>query len=183
MADPLIGEVVEYWFGDAVKPYWFERFESVDRQVRDRLLEPHERAAAGRLDHWLEDADGCLALCILLDQVPRNVFRGTPRAFATDDKARAVASHAIQNDFDLDCVPEERVFLYLPFEHHEDLSSQRLSVQLFRERVGAPEPIEWAERHLAVVERFGRFPHRNAILGRASTAEELEFLTQPGSAF
>lgn len=183
MADPLIDEIVEYWFGEAVKPYWFAPTPSFDRQVADMLLEPHERAAAGRLDHWLDDVDGCLALCILLDQVPRNVFRGTPRAFATDEKARAVARHAVQNDIDLECVPEERMFLYLPFEHDEDLNSQRLAVQLFRERVCAPEPIEWAERHLAVIERFGRFPHRNAILGRESTPEEAEFLKQPGSAF
>ncbi len=183
MADGLIDEIVEYWFSEAVKPYWFASSPSFDRQVRDTLLEPHERAAAGGLDHWMDDVDGCLALCILLDQVPRNVFRGTPRAFATDGKARAVARHAVQHGFDLECGPEERSFLYLPFEHHEDLSSQRLSVQLFRERVGVSDSIDWAERHLAVVERFGRFPHRNAILGRESTPEELEFLKQPGSAF
>ena len=183
MVDPLIDEIVEYWFSEAVKPYWFEKSESFDRQVRDMLLDPHERAAAGRLNSWMEDVDGCLALCILLDQVPRNVFRGTPRAFATDEKARTVARHAIGNDFDLECEPEERTFLYLPYEHHEDLESQRLSVQLFRERVGVPDTVEWAERHLAIIERFGRFPHRNAILGRESTPEEVEFLKQPGSSF
>lgn len=183
MTDALIDEIVEYWFGEGPKVYWFEVSESFDRQVRDMLLEPHERAAAGQLDHWMDDVDGCLALCILLDQVPRNVFRGTPRAYATDEKARAVARHVIQNDFDVECEPEERMFLYLPFEHHEDLDSQRLSVQLFRERVGVSEPIDYAERHLAIIERFGRFPHRNAILGRESTPEELEFLKQPGGAF
>ena len=183
MADPLIDEIVEYWFGEAVKPYWFAKSDSFDRQCRDMLLEPYERAAAGRLDSWMDDVDGCLALCILLDQVPRNVFRGTPRAFATDDKARAVAAHAIDGGFDLECAPEERVFLYLPFEHHEDLDSQRLSVRLFRERVQAPEFVEYAVRHLEIIERFGRFPHRNAILGRAGTPEEEAFLSQPGSAF
>lgn len=184
MADEaLIDEIVEYWFGEGPKVYWFEVSESFDRQVRDMLLEPHERAAAGRLDHWMDDVDGCLALCILLDQAPRNMFRGTPRAYATDEKARAVARHVIQNDFDVECEPEERMFLYLPFEHHEDLNSQRLSVQLFRERVGVTEPIDFAEQHLAIIERFGRFPHRNAILGRESTPEELEFLNQPGSSF
>ena len=183
MADPLIDEIVEYWFGEPVKPYWFAPSPSFDRQVADTLLEPHGRAAAGRFDSWLDDVDGCLALCILLDQVPRNVFRGTPRAFATDAQALAVARHVVGNGFDLECTPEERLFLYLPFEHHEDLDSQRLAVRLIRERVQAPEPIDYAERHLAVIERFGRFPHRNAILGRESTPEEVEFLTQPGSAF
>lgn len=183
MIDPLIDEIVAYWFSEAVKPYWFETSDSFDRQCRDTLLEPHERAAAGRLDHWMDDVDGCLALCILLDQVPRNVFRGTPRAFATDGKARTVAGHAVRNGFDRECTPEERLFLYLPFEHHEDLDSQTLSVALFRERVPVPEYVDYAERHLAIIRRFGRFPHRNAILGRASTPEELEFLQQPGSAF
>ncbi|WP_431857595.1 DUF924 family protein [Azospirillum sp.] len=183
MADPLIDEIVEYWFGEDVKPYWFAPSPSFDRQVADTLLEPHERAAAGALDSWLDDVDGCLALCILLDQVPRNVFRGTPQAFATDGKARAVARHAVENGFDLECTPEERLFLYLPFEHHEELESQRLSVRLFRERVQAPDLIDYAERHLAIIERFGRFPHRNAILGRESTPEEVEFLKQPGSGF
>ncbi|PWC38487.1 DUF924 family protein [Azospirillum sp. TSO22-1] len=183
MADPLIDEIVEYWFGEDVKPYWFAPTPSFDRQVADMLREPYGRAAAGALDPWLGDVDGCLALCILLDQVPRNVFRGTPQAFATDEKALAVARHVIKNEFDLECTPEERLFLYLPFEHHEDLDSQRLSVRLIRERVQAPELIEWAERHLAVIERFGRFPHRNAILARESTAEEVEFLKQPGAAF
>ncbi|WP_448191427.1 DUF924 family protein [Azospirillum sp. sgz301742] len=181
--EALIDEIVEYWFGEGPKLYWFTESESFDRQVRDMLLEPHERAAAGRFDHWMDDVDGCLALCILLDQVPRNVFRGTPRAYATDEQARAVARHVIQNDFDVECEPEERMFLYLPFEHHEDLNSQNLSVQLFHERVGVTEPIEFAERHRAIIERFGRFPHRNAILGRESTPEELEFLKQPGSSF
>ena len=184
MADEaLIDEIVEYWFGEGAKLYWFAPTESFDRQVRDMLLDPHERAAAGRLDHWLDDVDGCLALTILLDQVPRNAFRGTPRAFATDEKARAVARHVIQNDFDLECEPEERMFLYLPFEHHEDLNSQTLSVQLFRERVGVSEPIDFAERHRAVIERFGRFPHRNAVLGRPSTADESAFLAEHPEGF
>jgi len=183
MADAQIDGIVAYWFDESVKPHWFAKSDHFDGEVRQRLLEPHERAAAGALDHWMDEADGCLALCILLDQVPRNVFRGTPRAFATDTKALAVARHAVDQRFDLECDADGRMFLYLPFEHAEDLDSQRRSVQLFRERVGTAEGIDYAERHLAIIERFGRFPHRNLILGRESTPEEIEFLKQPGSSF
>ncbi|MGQ9371875.1 DUF924 family protein [Azospirillum sp. ST 5-10] len=183
MVDTLIDEIVDFWFDDATKPYWFKRSDSFDRAVRDSLLEPYERAAAGAFDHWIEDVDGCLALCVLLDQVPRNVFRGDARAFATDAKARAVARHVLQQGYDLECNTDERLFLYLPFEHSEDLDDQRLSVTLYRERVGEAVPVDFAERHLRVIERFGRFPHRNAALGRASTPEEEAFLKEPGSSF
>lgn len=184
MADPLIDEIIDFWFDEeAIKPYWFKSSVSFDRTVADRLVEPYEKAAAGEYDHWREDVDGCLALCILLDQVPRNAFRGTPQAFATDDKARAFAAYAIDNGYDLECTPEERVFLYLPFEHHENPDSQRLSVLLFTERVKGEEPVRYAERHAEIIARFGRFPHRNAILGRASTPEEEAFLTEPDSSF
>ncbi|HYH17011.1 MAG TPA: DUF924 family protein [Azospirillum sp.] len=183
MADRLIDEVIDFWFDESTKTYWFERSDSFDRLVADTLLETHEKAAAGALDHWMDDVDGCIALCILLDQVPRNVFRGTPRAFATDGKARAVARRALEQGFDHECTPDERMFLYLPFEHHEDLESQKLSCALFRDRVGADIAIDYAERHRAIIERFGRFPHRNAILGRTSTPEEVEFLKEPGSSF
>jgi uncharacterized protein (DUF924 family) len=111
------------------------------------------------------------------------MFRGTPRAFATDEKARTVAAHAVERGLDLDCDPSERVFLYLPFEHHEDLESQRRSVALFRDRIGEPTVVLYAERHLEIIERFGRFPHRNAILGRPSTPEEIAFLEEPNSSF
>ncbi|WP_029007559.1 DUF924 family protein [Azospirillum halopraeferens] len=183
MADTLIDEIVDFWFDDAVKSYWFRRSDSFDRAVRDTLLEHHEAAAAGRLDHWKEDVDGCLALCILLDQVPRNVFRGSPRSFATDAAARAVTRHALAEGFDLECTADERMFLYLPLEHSEDMEDQRLAVALFRERVGLAEAVDYAERHLAIIERFGRFPHRNAVLGRPSTPEEEAFLKEPGSSF
>ncbi len=183
MVDRLIDEIVDFWFDEAMKPYWFRRSDSFDRTVRDTLLPHHEAAAAGRYDHWMEDVDGCLALCVLLDQVPRNVFRGTPRAFATDGKARAVARHALEQGFDLECNGDERTFLYLPFEHHEDADSQALSCTLFRERVGDAEVVRYAERHREIIERFGRFPHRNAILGRPSTPEETAFLTEPDSSF
>lgn len=183
MTDRLIDEIVDFWFDDAMKPYWFRPTDSFDRLVRDTLLEHHERAAAGALDGWRDDVDGCLALCVLLDQVPRNIFRGTARAFASDPQARAVARHALESGFDLECEPEERQFLYLPFCHWEDVEAQRLSVRLYRERVGTDEAVRAAERHCEIVERFGRFPHRNATLGRESTPEELAFLQEPQSSF
>lgn len=183
MVDSLIDEIVDFWFDEAMKPYWFRPSPSFDRVVGETLGPHHEAAARGDLDHWMEDVDGCLALCVLLDQVPRNMFRGTPRAFATDGKARAVAEHALANGFDLECTTDERLFLYLPFEHHEDPASQERSVALFTERVGEEVNIDYALRHRAVIQRFGRFPHRNAILGRTSTAEETAFLQEPGSSF
>ena len=183
MVDKLIDEIVDFWFDDAMKPYWFRKSDSFDRTVRDTLLPHYENAAAGKYDHWKDDVDGCIALCVLLDQVPRNVFRGDPRAFATDGKARAVARHAVEQGFDLECNADEKVFLYLPFEHHEDLESQELSCTLCRERIGDPEIVRYAERHREIIERFGRFPHRNAVLGRASTPEEIEFLKEPDSSF
>ena len=131
----------------------------------------------------MEDVDGCIALCVLLDQVPRNMFRNDPRAFATDGKARAVSDHAVANGFDLECTTDERIFLYLPFEHHEDMASQDRSVALFTERVGDGTTVRYARRHREIIQRFGRFPHRNAILGRASTPEEEAFLTEPDSSF
>ena len=183
MADSLIDEIVDFWFDDAMKPYWFKPSDSFDRTVRDTLLPHHEGAAAGRFDHWMDDVDGCLALCILLDQVPRNVFRGTPRAFATDGKALAVARHAVEQGFDLECNEDERLFLYLPFEHQEDPDCQALCCTLVQTRIGEAEVVQYAERHREIIERFGRFPHRNAILGRTSTPEEIEFLKEPNSSF
>ncbi len=183
MADLLIDEIVDFWFDEAMKPYWFKRSDSFDRLVRDTLAPHYEKAAGGAFDGWKDDVDGCIALCILLDQVPRNVFRGTAKAFATDDMALAVARHAVEHGFDLECTADERLFLYLPFEHREDLESQRLCVTLMRERVGQEEAILYAKRHLEIIERFGRFPHRNAVLGRATTPEEEAFLKEPNSSF
>lgn len=177
-------DVLAFWFSDAAKPNWFARSEAFDAAVREALLPLHERAATGELDVWAEAADGALALVLLLDQVPRNVFRGDPRAFATDAKGREIAWAAIGAGLDWQLVGDERrTFLYLPLEHSEDVDDQRACVRLFEERVTNPVYVDYARRHLAVVERFGRFPHRNAILGRQTTAEEAAFLTEPGSSF
>lgn len=190
--------VLAFWFavpGDPehgrMRRIWFAKDEAFDEEIRQRFLADYEAAAAGGYDGLATTPSGALALAILLDQFPRNLFRGTARAFATDAKARALAERAVEAGFDQRLVPVERLFLYLPFEHSENLADQHRSVALFESLPVTPnfpeatrdDVVDYARRHLAIIERFGRFPHRNAALGRTSTPEELVFLTEPGSAF
>ena len=178
-----IQAVIGFWFAPEHRRFWFERSDAFDRAVRDRLAGSYERAAAGACEDWRELARGCLSLCILLDQVPRNLFRGDPRAFATDAAALAVARHALDQGFDRGLGQAERLFLFLPLEHSEDLADQELCCRLTALLDEAPEWHDYALRHRDIVARFGRFPHRNAVLGRVSTTEETAFLEQPGSSF
>ena len=153
---------------------------------RRRFLAAYELAVAGKLARWKDDARHCLALIVVLDQFPRNMFRGSPRAFAADALAREATFCALASGFDAALKPVERQFIYLPLEHSESLPDQRQCLQLMRALSAFAETAElhiWAEKHLAIVRRFGRFPHRNAALGRESTKEERQFLTQPGSGF
>jgi uncharacterized protein (DUF924 family) len=186
-------EVLEFWFGAPGSPEfgrpraaWFVKSAEFDARTRDRFLATHEAAAAGALDDWSTRPLGALALAVALDQFPRNMFRGTPRAFAADARALAVARGAVARGFDEVLLPVQRWFVYLPYEHAEEIAAQRESLRLFErlavDAAGAGT-LTYAMRHYAVIERFGRFPHRNAILGRASTPEELAFLDQPGSSF
>ncbi len=186
-------EVLEFWFGrpdseDYGQPrqVWFRKNEEFDREVKSRFLSIYQQAVEGELQHWEETAEGCLALIILFDQLPRNMFRNKPEAFASDYLALKYAKKAIEQSFDSSLLPIQRWFIYIPFEHSENLEDQRTCVQLFSSLEHHPESantIDYARRHLEVIERFGRFPHRNIILGRESTQEELEFLQQPGSSF
>jgi uncharacterized protein (DUF924 family) len=185
----IVPKVLDFWFGavaEGAEPepreIWFKPTPEFDREIEEILHEDHKQALAGGLDGLMQSAEGCLALVILLDQVPRNVFRGTPQAFAADEKAREVAGHALAHGFDTVLPAVQAMFLYLPFEHSEDLSDQERSVALF-EALGNDYWLDYAVRHRDIVARFGRFPHRNAILGRTSTQEEAEFLKQPGSSF
>ncbi len=178
-----IGEILDFCFADGVVPLWFTKDPAFDRRVEAQLLTDHERAAAGAPDVWQASAEGCLALCMLLDQAPRNLFRGEPRSYATDAKARAVTHEALDRGFDRDLPQIQRVFLYLPLEHSELLAEQQLSVQLIGELDQDPDWLDYALRHRDIVARFGRFPHRNAILGRANTTEEEAFLSQEGASF
>ena len=165
---------------------WFTKDAGFDREVRDRFEGLHGEAAAGKLEGWRDEARSCLALVILLDQFPRNMFRGDPRTYATDDLARDAARYGVERAYDRELSPHERLFLYLPFEHSEELDDQRLSVELFRGRAaetGSDDLLGYAVQHEEIIERFGRFPHRNEVLGRATTQEEAEFLQGPGSSF
>lgn len=181
-------EVLSFWFGDKLemRKEWFTKNPDFDSEVRSRFLPLYEQAASNQLDDWSNSPESCLALIIVLDQFPRNMFRDTPRSFATDAKALGIAKDAIAQQFDQQVSPVQRFFLYLPLEHSENLDDQNESVRLFEQFKGNPELEEvydYALRHRAVIEQFGRFPHRNQILDRSSTAEEIEFLKQPGSSF
>ena len=171
--------VVAFW-REAGPSLWFAKDPSFDERFRTRFLSRHEAAGRGELDHWSATPDGALALVILLDQFPRNAFRGSPRMYATDDLARAVADKALARGFDAALAPDVRVFLYLPFGHSEALSAQQNAVDLCA-KLGEPT-LSRARHHQAIVARFGRFPHRNAILRRAPTPEEQSYLAAGGYA-
>jgi len=176
--------VLEFWFAPGREAQWFERSADFDRAVREALVGDHDRAAAGAYDAWAASPEGALALVLLFDQVPRNLFRDSPRAFATDDRALAVARHALARGLDRRLPSQaQRMFLYLPFEHSERLADQETCCRLMAALDGDPAWAEFAEKHRAVIARFGRFPHRNAALGRASSEEEATFLAAPGSSF
>jgi uncharacterized protein (DUF924 family) len=168
-------EVLAFWFDEVGRTRWFEATPEVDRLVCEQLGPLHEQAARGELDAWRDTIEGALALCILLDQAPRNMFRGTETAFATDEVARDVAQHALDLDFDRDLDPDRKLILYLPFMHSEDLVDQERCVALC-EAAGLDKPAEYARGHAQLINRFGRFPHRNTALGRASSQEEVAWL-------
>jgi uncharacterized protein (DUF924 family) len=177
--DPRLADLLDHWFSPAMQPYWFAATPDVDADLRQRFLDLHEAAAAGALDGWCASGRGCLGLILLLDQIPRNVFRGTARAFATDQQARAVTRAALARGLDAGRAPAERLFLYLPLEHSEDVDDQELAVRLIASLDGRPAWADYARRHRDVIARFGRFPQRNAALGRTSTADERRFLEDP----
>lgn len=186
-------EVLNFWFGnpddeDYGKPRkaWFIKKPKFDQEVRSRFLPIYHQAATGDLDYWQHSPHSCLALIIVLDQFPRNMFRHQPQAFATDAQALKMAKHAVLQGFDKKLYPVQRWFIYCPFEHSEDLADQHRSVELFstlKDNPDSADAIDYAARHLRVIGRFGRFPHRNQILGRENTPEEEKFLKQPGSRF
>jgi uncharacterized protein (DUF924 family) len=170
-----IEQVLGFWFREDVKPLWFESNPRFDQTIRKQFAELFARAATGELKDWEGSPEGCLALCILLDQMARNMFRGDPRAFATDAKALAVAEHALASRFDARLVAERRQFLYMPFLHSETIANQLRALALF-ESQGMVRSRRYAEQRVALLRRFGRFPHRNAVLSRPSTEAELAYL-------
>ncbi len=188
-AKALSDRVIAFWFSecdDAGAPIrraaWFAKDEAFDASIRAQFSDDVTAAAEGRYDDMASDPHGALALVILLDQFPRNLHRGTAQTFAADAKARVIANDAIARGFDRRLPPVMRQFLYLPFEHSESLDDQDRAVALF-DAMNDPELLKWAVRHRDIIARFGRFPHRNAALGRADTAEEIAFLDEPHSSF
>ena len=187
-------DVLDFWFGapgeaghGAARELWFRKSEATDTEIAKRFAPLIEQALRGELAAWSAEPHGALAQIVLLDQFTRNTFRDTPRAFAGDSRALAAASAMVGTRQDEALLPVQRSFVYLPFEHSESTAMQTESLRLFTRLVAAaPElasTLDYAQRHHAIVARFGRFPHRNAQLGRQSTAEELGFLEQPGSRF
>ncbi|MDQ6639980.1 MAG: DUF924 domain-containing protein [Pseudomonadota bacterium] len=192
--DGAAGDVLDFWFGapnsaefGSARKAWFEKVDAFDATVRDRFGALIERALRGELEAWAEAPRSALAQILLLDQFTRNAFRATPRSFAGDTRALAAAGRMVGSRQDEALPHFMRGFVYLPFEHAEGLAMQDEAIRLFNRLVSeAPEQadmLDYAQRHRAVIERFGRFPHRNAILGRQSTAEEIAFLQQPNSGF
>lgn len=185
--------ILDFWFAgnrDTTQERWFKRDEAFDAAIRMQFGASLEPARDGAFDAWVADARGALALTILLDQFPRNLHRGSPLAFASDAKARAVARQAVlEHRLDLALTPTERCFLYLPFEHSEAMADQDISVALFeglrdaRVHRAPGGTIAYAWRHRDVIARFGRFPHRNKALGRQDTPAEALYLAQPGAGF
>lgn len=172
-------DVLAFW-RDAGPSRWFRKDAAFDEQFRNRFLTAHEAAQRGELDAWADDAQGALALLILLDQFPRNAFRATPRMFESDGKARDIARQALRAGLDAQVEADLRNFFYLPFTHSEQLADQDLAVELTRAL--GDEPLRYGIMHRDIIERFGRFPHRNALLGRSTTPEEQRFLDDGGFA-
>jgi uncharacterized protein (DUF924 family) len=173
-------DVLAFW-RDAGPKQWFTKSDAFDAEIRTRFLATYEAAAAGKLSDWEATPDGALALTLVLDQFPRNMFRHDPRAFAADTTARGVAERALARGFDSQFPAAERSFFYLPFEHSEAMADQERCCALFR-AMGDADLLRWAELHADIIRRFGRFPHRNAVLGRTTTPEEKSFLDDDGFA-
>ena len=185
--------LIDFWFGPPRsasrfqdRDIWFKTDPGFDAELRDRFAALQRRAADKGCADWALEAEPCLALILLLDQMPRNLFRGSARAFACDALARETARGALKRGFDRSLPASWRQFIYLPFEHSEDIADQELAVRLFAAMARDPAhagKLDYAQRHHAIIARFGRFPHRNAVLGRPSSPEEEAFLREPGSSF
>ena len=195
---PRAKTIRSFWFGEENSPdhgryrrVWFQKDDDFDAQIREQFSADVERAAAGEYDDWKAIPEDAVALILLLDQFPRNLYRGDPKSFATDSKALTIAQSLVNSKIDRELPPAYRFFVYLPYEHSELFSHQKTSVSLMESLVtevpdlddGLKGGVDFAKRHRDVIQKFGRFPHRNEILGRSSTPVEIEFLKQPGSGF
>jgi len=180
-------QILDFWFDETDRQNWFERSDAFDQAVHDRFAPAVETARAGGFADWRDTARGCLAVIVLIDQFSRNIHRDSPLAWSADAEALACTCLALARGYDADLGPEERKFLYMPLMHSEDRADQEKCVELFGVLAeNSPDEklaLDFAIRHRDIIVRFGRFPHRNEILGRASTPEELEFLKEPDSSF
>ncbi len=175
-------EILDFWFTQLSASQWYRSDAAIDQEIVRRFKPAYDRLSRAVPVAWSNTGPGCLAAVIALDQFPRNMFRGQPLAFATDSIALALSTQAIDRKFDAELDPAGKQFLYMPYQHAEDRSVQARSLELFAS-LGNSQILDFARRHHDIIARFGRFPHRNAILGRSSTPEELEFLSKPGSSF
>jgi uncharacterized protein (DUF924 family) len=179
---PTPDSILAFWFEEITPKQWWAQSTEFDRQVESRFGEVHAAAARCELYGWRETANGRLAEVIVLDQFARNIFRGQPRAFSCDPLALALAQEAVAAKADLELDPAHRAFLYMPYMHSESAAIHTLAISLFNQP-GMEGNLDFERRHKEIIDRFGRYPHRNAIVERASTPEEIEFLKTPGSSF
>ena len=168
-------DLIDFWFSDEASQYWFKSTDAFDQRLVDSHADTWQRAKQGELDNWQRTATGSLALVIVLDQLPLNMFRGTAKSFSTEAQSRAVARSAIEKAYDQELPANQKSFMYMPFMHSEDLNDQAIGVELFSQP-GLESNLRFAKHHYDLVERFGRFPHRNKILGRESSEAEKDFL-------
>jgi len=186
--DKLAADILDFWFGTGAGPRdaWFRKDPAFDNTIRLRYGAAVDAAIGGAHEEWMRSPREALACVLLCDQFTRNIYRDTPKAFAGDVRALAIAERMVDTQQDIALKPYERSFLYLPFEHSEDPAAQERGIALYTrlaDETGLAGSLEWAQKHAAIIRRFGRFPHRNAILGRPSTPEETVFLAGPGSRF
>ncbi|MGF0539704.1 DUF924 family protein [Agrobacterium sp. ES01] len=175
-------DIIDFWLRHGPEA-WFSGSEALDREIADNYADLHIKASKRELADWEASPEGALALLLLVDQFPRNLYRGSAHSYAVDGLARAIARRALANAFDRKVEPELRPFFYLPFEHSEDMADQEYSLRLFvahREKTGDEEALKWAVTHYDIIKKFGRFPHRNAALGRDTTVEEQAYLDDDG---
>lgn len=176
-------DIINYWFSEEIRAKWWRKDPAFDREIRDRFEDTYRRAVAGDLAEWRKTPEGRLAEIIVLDQFPRNMYRDQPAAFANDHLARKLTREAVAVAADSALTPPQRSFLYMPLMHSEAALDHDAAVELYSSHPDLENNLRFELKHKAIIDRFGRYPHRNAILERVSTTEELEFLNQPGSSF
>ena len=173
-------DIISFWYSKEIKPFWFRSTEEIDQKIYDQFYDIWLQAKAGKLDDWLISAQGCLALVIVLDQLPLNMFRNQARSFATEAQALSICKHAVSHGYDQMLDKNQLSFLYIPLMHSENIDDQNKSVALYQQ-AGLDANLRFAQHHRDIVKRFGRFPHRNAILDRESTRQEIEYLNSDSS--